>query len=308
MAGTKLSDVIIPSVFAGYVVEKVMEKSALVQSGIAATDAQIQALANGGGSHVNLPYFNDLTGDAEVINDTDSLTVNKVTADQDIAVKMVRGKAWGGHDLVTVMAGADPLAAVANRVADFWVRQEQKTLIANLAGVFGGAMASHVLDVSATDGLSGAAMLDAKQILGDAGDSIAAVAMHSAKYTELQKQNLIATVRDSEGNVQFNTYLGYRILVDDALPFANAKYTTYMFGQGAVAYANVNVPNQIEFDRNSLGNQDIMITRKGWVTHVRGIKWNSSAANPTNTDLATAANWTRVYDPKAIRVVAIISK
>jgi hypothetical protein len=310
MAATQLSDIIVPEVFADYVTQLTVEKSALVQSGVMTRDPQIQALANGGGAHINMPYFNDLSGDAEVMSDTGSFTVNPITAENDIAVKVIRGKAWAGQDLVTVMAGADPLAAVANRVAAFWIRQEQKALIATLNGVFGTALAStHVLDVTgASTALTSDVILDGKQLLGDAGDNIAAIAMHSAKYTALQKANLIATVRDSEGNIQFNTYLGYRIIVDDGLPVATGDYTSYLFGMGAVAGADVTVPNAIEFDRNSLASQDIMITRKGFITHVRGVKWAVSDANPSNAGLATANKWTKVYDDKAIRVVALITK
>lgn len=312
MAATKLTDIIVPEVFADYVVQASTERSALIQSGIAVADPTIQARANGGGAMVNLPFFNDLSGDAEAISDTDALTLNPITAEDDIAVKLIRGKAFGGNDIVTVMAGADPIQAVANRVADYWAKQEQKALIASLTGVFGTALAStHVLDISGettANFLNADAILDGKQLLGDAGDSIAAIAMHSAKYTALQKQNLISTVRDADGNIQFSTYLGYRVIVDDGLPVATGVYTTYLFAAGAVAYANVDVPNAIEFDRNSLGNQDIMITRKGWIGHVRGVKWAVSDANPTNTGLATANKWGKVYDDKAIRVVALVTK
>lgn len=310
MAATKLSDIIVPEVFADYVTQLTQEKSALVQAGIISIDPQIQALAAGGGSHVNLPFFNDLEGDAEVLTDSAALTVNKISTGQDIAVKLVRGKAWGNNELATVFAGADPLGAVANRVAAFWVKQEQKTLIATLSGVFAGPLAAtHVLDVTAgSTALSADVILDGKQLLGDAGGNLVAIAMHSAKYTALQKQNLIAYQRDADGNVQFSTYLGYRLVVDDSLPVATGNYTSYLFGAGAVAGANVAVPTPIEFDRDSLAGEDIMITRKGWITHVRGVKYALADMNPANTVLDDGASWVKVYDAKAIRVVKLLTK
>lgn len=310
MAATRLQDIIVPEVFADYVTQLTTEKSALVQAGIVAIDPAIQARANSGGSHVNLPYFNDLSGDAEVITDNTSLSVNPVTAENDIAVKLIRGKAFAGNDLVTVMAGADPLAAVANRVAAYWIGQEQKALIATLSGVFAGPLAAtHVLDVTAgSTPLSGDVILDGKQLLGDSAGGIVAICMHSAKYTALQKANLIAYMRDVDGNVQFSTYLGYRVIQDDKMPLVGGDYTTYLFGAGAVAGANVAVPNAIEFDRNSLAGQDIMITRKGWISHVRGVKFALSDANPADTVLDDGASWTQVYDAKAIRVVKLLTK
>lgn len=309
MAATRIQDLIVPEVFADYVLQRTAEKSAIISSGIASTDATIQARASQGGAMIHLPYFNDLSGDAEVLQDTGELELNAVTAEEDVAVKIIRGKAWGGNDLVTVMVGVDPISAVANRVADFWVRQEQKTLIATLNGVFATALAAtHVHDVSATTGLTSTAILDGKQLLGDAGDSIAAIVMHSAKYTELQKANLIAYLPVTQVDVRIPTYLGYRVIVDDGCPFANSKYTSYLFAQGAVAYADVAVPNAIEFDRYSLKSQDVMITRKGWISHVRGVKWAVSDSNPDNAKLATGANWTQVYDNKQIRVVKLITQ
>mgnify|MGYP000281957117 CR=1 FL=1 len=61
--------------------------------------------------------------------------------------------------------------------------------------------------------------------------------MHSATKAFLKKSNLIDTERDST-DVEFDTYQGRRVIVDDGCPVADGVYTTYLFGQGAIAFGN----------------------------------------------------------------------
>lgn len=58
-----------------------MDLSALVQSGIIANSAEFDKLASSGGKLVNMPYFDDLTGDDEVLSDSNiRLTPEKSNA------------------------------------------------------------------------------------------------------------------------------------------------------------------------------------------------------------------------------------
>ena len=167
MAATALTDVIIPQVYSDYVVAKTAELSAFYQAGIAQPDAQIAALAAGGGAFINLPFFNDWAGNDEPITDTLDLTINAASAGDDVAVKIVRGNALGSVDIVAMLAGANPIQALANRAAAFWARKEQAAMISVLEGAFTGPLATtHVADISSGTGaaakLSGAAVLDGK--------------------------------------------------------------------------------------------------------------------------------------------------
>lgn len=149
MATTQISDIIVPEVFNPYVVQRTMELSALYNSGIVTNDAELDALASSGGKILNMPYFSDLTGDDEVLSDSGALTPQKITAGQDQAVLLMRGKAWSVNDLAKALSGADPMAAVGDLVAGYWARQMQKTLISILNGVFASTtMSGNVLDIS----------------------------------------------------------------------------------------------------------------------------------------------------------------
>jgi hypothetical protein len=50
------------------------------------------------------------------------------------------------------------------------------------------------------------------------------------------------------------------------------------------------------------------VNRRRFILHPRGVKFTSAsvaAANPTNAELETAANWVRVWENKNVRVVAV---
>ena len=66
-----------------------------------------------------------------------------------------------------------------------------------------------------------------------------------------------------------------------------------------------------EIQRNGLGGETYLITRRHFVLHPRGIAWQNvtvtptKPASPSNANLALPANWSRVYDRKNIRLVAL---
>ena len=321
MADTKISDVIVPEVFAPYIINRSMELSALWQSGIIAADARVQIGARAGGETINMPYWNDLTGDEEELSDAKSLSVNPITAAQDVAVLQAVGKAWGANDLAGTLAGDDPMKAIADLVAGFWARVMQKRALKTLEGVFSAAsMSGNLHDISALVGalavIDKNTFADAMFKLGDASGGLTGVAMHSATYQKLYKDDLLDTAKGAEGTA-FATYQGKRIVVDDGLPVSSGVYTTYLFGAGAFGYAEGAPKTPVETDRDSLAGEDVLINRRHFVVHPRGVKWvgtavistgDASSGHPTRAELATGTNWTRVYDNKQIRVVAFKHK
>lgn len=315
MAKTKIADVIVPEVFAPYVINATTEKSALWQSGIISNMEDSGQLAEQGGTVINMPYWNDLDGEAEVLSDSTPLSVDKITAGKDVAILHARGKAWSANDLSKSLAGDDPMGAVANLAAAYWDRQMQKILLSTLGGVFGASsMSGNVLDITAKTGaaanFSGGAMVDAAYLLGDEVSRLTAVAMHSATSASLAKQGLIETIRDADGSVLYQTYQEKRIIIDDGLPVeSGGKYTTYLFGEGAIGYGEVQPEHAVEMSRESLASDDVLINRRHFVLHARGVKWvGATGLAPNNAGLATATNWERVYDAKKIRVVAFKHK
>lgn len=320
MAGTTLTDVIVPELFTPYVVKRTMELSALFQSGIVTNNAEFDRLASEAAPIHNMPFFEDLTGDSEVVIEGNDLTANKITSNKDVSVTLRRAMMWSATDLSASLAGSDPMAAIGDLAAGFWARDMQKELINLLTGVFAAStMANHVLDVSAAEGaganISASVFIDALQKLGDAQGNLTAVVMHSATKSYLKKQNLITTERDST-SVEFEAYQGRRVIVDDGCPVSGGVYTTYLFGQGAIALGNGNpvgfVATEVDRDKKKGSGVDYLINRRTFILHPRGIAYQkASQANvetPTREELAKATNWKRVYEDKAIRLVAIKHK
>ena len=320
MAGTTLSDVIVPELFTKYVVQKTMELSALFNSGIVTNNAEFDRLASEAAPIHNMPYFEDLQGDSENVTEGTDLTAKKITSNKDVSTTIRRAAMWSATDLSAALAGADPMAAIGDLVAGFWARDMQKELINILNGVFAATtMTGHVLDVSAEEGaaanISASVFIDGLQMLGDAQGNLTAVAMHSAVKSYLKKQNLITTQRDSN-SVEFETYQDRRVIVDDGCPYSGGVYTTYLFGNGAIAFGNGNpvgfVATEVDRDKKKGSGVDYLINRRTFILHPRGVQWtNSSRAaveSPTRAELANKANWKRVYEDKAIRLVAIKHK
>ena len=320
MAGTTLSDVIVPELFNPYVINRTMELSALFQSGIVAHSPQFDALASEAAPVHNMPFFEDLTGDSEAVIEGKDLTANKITSNKDVSTTIRRAMMWSATDLSAALAGKDPMEAIGSLVAGFWARDMQKELVNELKGVFAcDTMENHVLDVLGGSGkaanISASSFIDALQLLGDAQSQLTAVAMHSATKSYLKKQNLIETERDST-DVEFDTYQGRRVIVDDGCPVEGGVYTTYLFGAGAVAYGNGSpagfVATEIDRDKKKGSGVDYLINRRTFILHPRGVafknKVRANAENVTREELADATNWARVYEPKQIRMVAFKHK
>lgn len=322
MAKTKISDIIIPDLWAPYVIKRSMELSALFLSGIISDIGnEIGTGLTSGGNTINMPFFGDLEGDDEVLSDADPLDVGKISAKKDVAVIHFRGKAWSVNDLAQQLSGADPMQAITDLAATYWNRKMQTILIKTLAGAFGAAT-SNVKDITDTatvatsamapTGINAATFIDACQLLGDAQSQVVAVAMHSAVRSQLAKNDLIETIRDSDGRTVMETFMSKRIICDDGMPYdsTNQNYTTYIFGAGAIGYSEGGVLDPVETDRDILAGDSILVNRRCFVLHPRGIKWKGTAAgsSPTNTELSTSSNWEKVYDTKQIPIIAFKHK
>jgi hypothetical protein len=318
MAKTKIADVIVPEIFAAYVIQQTKELSNLIQCGIAVQNDHLDGLATQGGRLINMPFWAPITGADEVLSDSNPLTPDKITADQDVATLLIRGKAWSANELASALAGSSAMQAIGAQVARWWARQEQKVLISILNGIFSGTLAAtHVNDISAGTGAAAViganTVLDTKQLLGDAADQFTALAMHSVVYTLLQKQNLITFIPNARGEINIPTYLGYRIIVDDGCPVTAGVYSTYLFAAGSFGRGD-GLPvdlTPVETDRDSLASDDILINRRAYVLHPFGVRWTDTAcvgATPTNAELSAAANWSKVYENKAIGLAMLKHK
>jgi len=332
MAKTVIADIIVPTEFEKYTIERTAQLSEFVQSGIVENDPEFDTLAASGGIEVPMPFWKDLSGPRQILSDSASLTVNKIASDKDSARIHNDGNAWSVNDLARALSGDDPMQAIVDLVGDYWARIDQSLVISSLKGIFAAAtMAGNKLAIasetvagqSALTRLNGSTFVDATVKLGDRGDRLTAIAIHSATEAVLRKLDLIDFIPDSEGKAQIKTFQGRRVIVDDTLPTRAGTtdglvYTSYLFGPGAFAKGAApldSTPLQggigtegVEIYRAGLDSDTALINRRRYILHPRGVKFNSASVagdTPTNAELETGANWTRVFENKNVRIVAI---
>jgi hypothetical protein len=332
MAKTLIADVIVPTLFEKYVIERTATLSAFGASGIVESDPFFDALAAGGGNTVDMPFWQDINPTRQILSDTGALSVNKIAASKDIARIQMDANAWSVNDLAKTLSGDDPMGALVALISDYWIRVDQKLILSSLKGIFASAtMAGNKLSIasetvagqSAATGLNGATFVDATVKLGDRGDRLTAIAMHSATEAALRKLDLIDFIPDSEGKAQIKSFQGRRVIVDDNMPVRAGTtdgfvYTSYLFGPGAFARGVAPMAGKplqgghgtegVEWERSALNSDTSFVNRRRFILHPRGVKFNSAAVagtSPTEAELETASNWTRVFENKNVRIVAI---
>ncbi len=344
---TRVSDVIVPEVFTPYMQVLTEEKSRLVQSGLLARSEALDALLSGGGITFQVPSFRDLDNDSDRISTDTSVPFadadaalpagvarppnpNKILTQKEIAVRLNRNNSWSTTDLAAILAGADPMEAIANRVASYWTRRLQVAFIATWNGVIADNAANdsgdYINDISGgsfVDGVtnfSAEAFLDAAQTMGDSQEDLVAVAVHSVVYNRMQKNNLIDFIPDARGEVTIPTFLGREVIVDDGLPRTGSVYDTWLFGAGATQMGVGTPPVATEVERKAGGGngggQDVLYSRIMWTVHPTGHAWIGTAGDggPANTgtgasDLDEAASWNRVYpERKQIKFARLVTR
>ena len=328
------SDVIIPEVFTPYVIQQTTLRDSFLASGVVAPMAELNATE--GGDFVNIPFFNaNLTGDFEVLSDSSSLSPSKIGTGKQVGVILHRGKAFESRDLAAMAAGADPMAAIGQKIGAFIANQRQKDLLSYLGGVFGSVnttTSSAALFELTIDGGSGDTptvlsprhVAKAKALLGDQGDKLTAVCVHSAVYYDLVERRLVDYVLASDGNGgsatasggsiapayggenTVPTYCGLRVIVSDDVQTvgsgASTEYASYFFTQGAVA-SGEQAGLTTETDRDILAKSDAMAIDLHYCYHPVGTKWAVTDSNPTRSVLETVGNWSKVYETKNIGIV-----
>jgi hypothetical protein len=324
--------VIIPEIFTPYVIEQSTQKNQFLASGVAQPMAELNATE--GGDFVNVPFWKaNLSGDLEVLSDSTSLTPGKITADKQVGVILHRGRAFEARDLAALAAGSDPMAAIGAKVGEYVANQQQADLYKCLEGVFGSLTGSDSpafdalrFDTSGATALGPRQVAKARAILGDQGDKLTAVAMHSACYYDLVERKAIDYVTNTEarlstlatgastinaiggsvaaayGDVRVPTYMGLNVIVSDDITNSAGNYACYFFTAGAVATGE-QAAMRTETDRDILAKSDAMSLDMHYIYHPVGAKWGVTTTNPTRAQLATVGNWSKVYETKNIGIV-----
>jgi hypothetical protein len=338
---TRISDVVVPEIFTPYSQQLTQEKSRLIRSGALAIEPELEAQLAGGGLTFNEPSFRDLEDDPENVSSDDpaaASTPNKIGTSTEIQVRMSRNNSWSSMDLAKDLIGTDPMAAIAGRVSDYWVRRQQSAFVATMNGIFADNAAApsgtdtHVIndmlhDISGggfVDGVTNftaEAFIDTTTTMGDSMEALQLVMFHSVVYSRALKNNLIDFIPDSvNGNaMSIPTFLGRTVIVDDGVPHTGGVFDTWLFGAGSVQWAAASPKVPTETLRvpsaGNGGGQDTLYNRVEWCiapagyayvgTPAKGGPSNASSAN----NLANAGSWSRVFpERKQIRIARLVTR
>jgi len=323
MATTRLKDLIIPQVVSEVASAIIVEKTALIKSGIATADYNNVGIKEGG-EFIRVPIWAELSGEDEVIKDAEdfALTPDKISQYEDIGVICHRGRAWSSAELAAIVSGSDPTKAIGEQLGKYWSKRYDVALISVLKGALPN---SHINDISQKEEgkepvvATVEALIDTMGLIGDNANEFTTIIMHSKVYNDFLKAGLIQFGQTNLSNVilesgEIPTLLGRRVIVSDNVPVETYKvgnstytrYTTYIAQNGAM-YFGFQRELMTETDRDILGFRDYISTQVHFCPHLRGVKWATTTTNPDNKTLTTSSNWQKIYPDKAIRVVALKS-
>jgi hypothetical protein len=325
---TSLNDINFQSeVFADALEMEFTHRVGLLSSGllVPASDALIPA--NQGGQFASVAQVKSIAGPSVQITSGGETVFKEVGDFKDIAVWIEREDAWDAETILNLIAKRDPTRSVVNALATYWAREIHTSAVKVLTGAFTTALlSSHSTGNTYTAGIiSPESLLAGKQLLGDNKDFLSTIVMNSKVHTDAVSQNLQVTTQRSDqafATGLIPMILGMVPTISDLLEAVSSVYSTYLAMRGAMIYKtrprpmnqfnNANIVRagniEIELYRNAIvsGGIDGIITRMSYLVHLPGVKWGVSTVNPTNTQLATGSNWTKVADDdKLIRIAEV---
>lgn len=325
-----LTNIYNPVTFGRRAQEAQIQYNRFIQSGVAVTDPTLAAQIAQGGNAGEVTNFGPLAvAEPNYSSDNPAAFSNPANISNLVCRfrSAARNNSWSTMDIARELTLDDPVAAITGRIGAYWRQDDEQRIIASLQGLLANNIASNAGDmvvniandlasaITSAEQISGDAVVNTLQTLGDHKNNVTTLAIHSKVHARLQRQNLITVVRNSEGDIAFETYLGKRLIVDDSLPAVagtnRITYTSILFGASVFAYAPGQVLNPSEMQRlpsaGNGGGQDVIYSRVHNVWHPYGFDFTSTTVNggtspaiASYANLRLAANWARRAQRKNI--------
>lgn len=338
MATVQLSDVYNPLVFAQAEQEAQIELNRFINSGVAVGDPRIDGMASTGGNIGELPFYNPLTiNEPNYSSDDDGVnsTPDNISSQKMIYRLASQNKSWSAMDLSRELALADPVQAITNRIGQYWATINERRIIHSFRGVAADNIANDssdmVFDISAavdtvtddTNLVDRDAIIDTLQTAGDHSSNMRVMVAHSKVVSRLKKLDAenFTTEKLSDTGMEITRYGELTVITDDSLAGitygttpVNTYYDTLFFAVGAVGlgFGRVETPSEIDRDPSSGngGGQSIIYSRRADILHPYGMRFTSASVagqSATWAELATTANWDRVFNRKNVPVAVLRS-
>ena len=309
----------------------------MIESGAVVNDSEIASLISNGSNLFTTPYYDVLGGDEQVYNGKNDFTFDSLKGGTYQGVVYGRMKAW---DVVSFIkdfnSGADPMAQIVAGVANYWIKQRQKRLIALLTGVFSvdsdADWALHTTNIATTTNSAddtnkiGVTTIEdaCVKACGDNAQGFTLAIMHSVVANRLANLQLLeySKYTDPAGitrNLPIGTINGKTVIVNDNVPVttnstasSEKDYVTYVLGNGAIRFASapVDIPSEIHRDPKTAGGKDMLYTRIRECMHPYGFSFKGDASNDVgipDSVLTAKESWERKMPAKAIMMVQIVT-
>lgn len=339
-----------------------LNRNEMIKSGAVVEQKKYAALLKDqvGGNYIVVPIKARIKGNGSNYDgNTDINTESRKTYTQGRIV-VGRSQGWTEKDFSSDITGEDFLPA-AKEVAEFFDDLDQQTLLSEMKGVFSMATGAkniefvntHTYDITGEqeNNMFAETTLNTaiQKALGDQKSKFKLAIMHSQVATNLENLNILAYAKytDKDGiqrDVTLATVNGRAVLIDDNMPVeiveaaaavgtpgtdgyvaaheGYLKYTTYVFGEGAIEYTNCGAKVPYEMDRNAKknGGETTLYARQRKVWSPWGISFkDSSIISPTDEQLADGKNWelanshesgskVEYFPHKAIPIARIITR
>lgn len=337
MATTKLTDVVVPTTFQKVVEGKLTENSKIRQAGVVSTDPRF---AVSSGFETTVPFWRRPAG-GEAQSQGGDETVKgqaaKVTQGKMTARVLSRANAFAALNIASYASDADAIAYAGGEFARLRVADEESAMLSILKGIIAANDANRV-DAGAPAGVAGdmiaklarttgtidatnkfgaSALLAGRKTMGDKGGDLRLMVSHSDIINNLRAAEPNAFIPASQTDIGLEKYMGYYVVEADQIGIDTSVasfpvYTTYLMGSELFAYASGVQDHPLEDVREAAaGNwsgMDTTVNRFRYMLHPYGFMASGNPANGvslTNAELATATNWTRAVERKAIPLVAI---
>lgn len=271
-ASTNIAQLWTPDIWIRGLSEKMRHFPSLVSSSIVKRTPEFDALAAGAGITVNIPYFRDITdqADAPQVENAEP-NYQAIGSGKQIAAICNRETANNVSALAAAVSGTEPVEEIVGQLAKRRQKQRQTTMIAQLRGIFGfsngpggaGALQANRNDIFSETGanpgannlISTFSVIDTIAQLGELADTTlgGGILMHPTIRASLLKQDQIAFEHYSMQNATVlagpapatgpgyvEYYKGYRVFVDVNLYRAGGVsgyvFDTYIFAPGVFAW------------------------------------------------------------------------
>ncbi len=192
-----------PQVFLKYMETVESERTnRLIRAGVFVGEPSlIRALPDGvGGNYAQRNFSGRLPKNETIYDGSHDIAVGTLPTYKQGVVVLGWARAFGEKDFTVSVTGKNFMSNVAGQLVEYLDERHEDNLISILKGVFGGALASKIVNKQ-LGSLSVADIVDGLALQGDKSRNIVAVAMHSAVLSALVKANLAQAVKfiDKDG-------------------------------------------------------------------------------------------------------------